>query len=138
MNEQIVMVENVSLTVKGTRLLDDVSLHAASGEVVGIKGRNGSGKSVLFKCIVGLFVPQRGEITVDGVAVVGERRFPPNVGAIIEKPGFVGSLTAYENLKTLAGLPEIVGIFDPPRMRFPCSERFQRSGSPKRCRHTTS
>lgn len=102
--DHVVAVDHVSLTIKGATLLDDVSLHADAGEVVGVVGRNGSGKSVLFKCIVGLFVPQRGEITVDGVAIVGERRFPTSVGAIIEKPGFVGSMTAIQNLKVLASI----------------------------------
>lgn len=97
-------VEGISLSLKGDSILEDVSMHAESGEVVGISGRNGSGKSMLFKCIVGLLVPQRGEITVDGFRVVSERRFPPELGALIEKPGFIGSMSGFDNLELLASI----------------------------------
>ncbi|MBT9283078.1 MAG: ABC transporter ATP-binding protein [Hydrogenibacillus schlegelii] len=102
-------VEGLSLTLKGEPILKNVSLEAYPGEVVGIVGRNGSGKSMLFKCIAGLVTPQSGEVWVGDFDVVKKRRFPPDFGALIEKPGFIGSLSAYENLKILASIQGKIG-----------------------------
>lgn len=101
-------VDNVSLTMNGDRLLDGVSFSAGPGDVLGIIGSNGSGKSMLFKCIAGLVVPQAGEIEVGGFGVVSKRRFPPHFGALIEQPGFIGSLTAYRNLDVLASIQGLI------------------------------
>lgn len=112
MTRAFLNVEYVSLTLGGDRLLDSVSLSADPGEVIGIVGRNGSGKSVLFKCIAGLVIPQHGEIEVDGFGVVSTRRFPPHLGALIEQPGFIGSLSAFKNLDVLASIQGTIGKND--------------------------
>jgi ABC-2 type transport system ATP-binding protein len=109
MKDAFLDVDNVSLALGGQALLSDVSLTASPGDVLGIIGRNGSGKSMLFKCIAGLVVPQAGEIRVDGFGVVSQRRFPPRMGALIEKPGFIGSLTAFANLDILASIQGVIG-----------------------------
>ncbi len=109
MNEAFLTVRSVSLSLKGDQVLKDVSLEAHAGQVIGIVGRNGSGKSMLFKCIAGLVIPQSGEIVVDGFPVVANKRFPPDLGALIEKPGFLGSLSAYENLSVLASIQNRIG-----------------------------
>jgi len=109
MNEAFLSVRSVSLSLKGDQILEDVSLEAHAGQVIGIVGRNGSGKSMLFKCIAGLVIPQSGEIVVDGFPVVANKRFPPDLGALIEKPGFLGSLSAYENLNVLASIQNRIG-----------------------------
>ncbi|MBS3957518.1 MAG: ABC transporter ATP-binding protein [Clostridiales bacterium] len=109
MSEAFLSVRSVSLSLKGDQILKDVSLEAHAGQVIGIVGRNGSGKSMLFKCIAGLVIPQSGEIVVDGFPVVANKRFPPDLGALIEKPGFLGSLSAYENLSVLASIQNRIG-----------------------------
>jgi len=109
MSTPFLSVDRVSLTVNGEPILHDVSFSAERGQVIGIIGRNGSGKSMLFKSIVGLFVPQNGEISVDGFEVVSSRRFPPHLGALIEKPGFIGSMSAYDNLALLASIQRKIG-----------------------------
>jgi ABC-2 type transport system ATP-binding protein len=109
MTEPFLSVDRVSLSIKGEPILDDVSFSADRGEVVGIVGRNGSGKSMLFKSIAGLFIPQHGEISVGGFGVVSSRRFPPGLGALIERPGFVGSMSAYDNLALLASIQRKIG-----------------------------
>ena len=109
MSEAFLSVRSVSLSLKGDQILEDVSLEAHAGQVIGIVGRNGSGKSMLFKCIAGLVIPQSGEIVVDGFPVVANKRFPPDLGALIEKPGFLGSLSAYENLSVLASIQNRIG-----------------------------
>jgi ABC-2 type transport system ATP-binding protein len=99
----------VSLALKGRPILRDVSFTVERCETVGLVGRNGSGKSMLFKCIAGLVVPQSGEIVANGAAVVAQRRFPPDFGALIEKPGFLGSLSGYQNLEILASIQRRIG-----------------------------
>jgi len=108
MTDAFLSVQSVSLSLKRQPILTDVSLEAHEGEVLGIVGRNGSGKSMLFKCIAGLVIPQSGEIFVGGFPVVANRRFPPALGALIEKPGFIGSMTAFENLKILASIQNVI------------------------------
>jgi len=109
MSNAFLSVQSVSLTLKGDTILKDVSIEAEPGQVIGIVGRNGSGKSMLFKCIAGLVLPQQGEIVVDGFPVVASRCFPPDLGALIEKPGFLGSFSAYENLQMLASIRNRIG-----------------------------
>ena len=109
MTEPFLKVDRVSLKLKNAAILKEVSLEAYPGEVIGIIGRNGSGKSMLFKCIAGLVLPQCGEITVGDISVVREKRFPKDFGALIEKPGFIGSMSAYDNLKILASIQAKIG-----------------------------
>lgn len=109
MSDAFLSVQSVSLSLKQQPILQDVSFEAHQGEVIGIVGRNGSGKSMLFKCIAGLVIPQSGEIVVGGFPVVTNRRFPPDIGALIEKPGFIGSMSAFENLKILASIQNKIG-----------------------------
>ena len=109
MTEPFLKVDRVSLKLKNAAILKEVSLEAYPGEVIGIIGRNGSGKSMLFKCIAGLVLPQCGEITVGDISVVREKRFPKDFGALIEKPGFIASMSAYDNLKILASIQAKIG-----------------------------
>jgi len=109
MTKAFLKVDRVSLKLKNAAILKEVSLEAYPGEVIGIIGRNGSGKSMLFKCIAGLVLPQCGEITVGDISVVREKRFPKDFGALIEKPGFIGSMSAYDNLKILASIQAKIG-----------------------------
>jgi len=62
----VLAMNNVSLTLGGTPVLDDISLHVAKGEFVSILGPSGSGKSSLFRLLTGALAPDRGSIRVDG------------------------------------------------------------------------
>ena len=89
----------------GTKIaLNNVNLTLDKGKIHGIIGRNGSGKTVLFRCICGLMPVTEGEITVLGQSVGDGRRVPKNVGAIIENPGFLPNATGFTNLWYLAQL----------------------------------
>ena len=74
------------------------------GKIYGIIGRNGSGKTVLFKCICGLIPVTQGEITVLGQSIGDGLKVPKGVGAIIETPGFLPNVSGYRNLYYLASL----------------------------------
>ena len=81
---------------KETKALDDVTLSFESGKIHGIVGRNGSGKTVLLKCICGFMELTSGQILVQGQKVVPAK--PQNIGIIIESPGFIGSQSGIQEL----------------------------------------
>ena len=89
---------------KNIEVLHDVSLQADRGSICGIIGRNGSGKTVLFKCICGFLQTDRGEIQIEGKAVGRDKSTLSNLGIIIESPGFLRHYSGYKNLEFLMGL----------------------------------
>ena len=97
-------VKNVYKSFKNIEVLHDVSLQADKGSICGIIGRNGSGKTVLFKCICGFLQTDRGEIQIEGKAVGRDKSTLSNLGIIIESPGFLRHYSGYKNLEFLMGL----------------------------------
>ncbi|MGN0639425.1 MAG: ATP-binding cassette domain-containing protein [Oscillospiraceae bacterium] len=97
-------VKNVSLILQKNEILKDISVHFERGKIHGLIGRNGSGKTMLMKCICGFVKPTIGEITVDGKRIGKDCDFPKNAGIIIETPGFIPYYSGYKNLKLLADL----------------------------------
>lgn len=102
--EDIIVVENVSKRFGDNLVLDDVSVNFEKGKIHGIIGRNGSGKTMLMKCICGFVPVTSGTITVEGKRVGKDIDIPHNMGIIIETPGFLNSYSGYNNLKFLAGI----------------------------------
>ena len=105
----IISVKNVSLTLGKTQILKDINVDFDEGKIHGLIGRNGSGKTMLMKCICGFIKPTKGEITVDGKRVGKDIDFPKDMGIIIETPGFIPYYSGYKNLKLLAGLNNKIG-----------------------------
>ena len=97
-------VKNVYKSFKNIEVLHDVSLQADAGSICGIIGRNGSGKTVLFKCICGFLQSDRGEIQIEGKAVGKDKSTLSNLGIIIDSPGFLRHYSGYKNLEFLMGL----------------------------------
>lgn len=102
--ESIISVRNVSKSFRESKALDAVSVEFEAGKIHGIIGRNGSGKTVLFKCICGLMYPDSGEIEVEGKRIGKDVDIPQNVGAIIEAPGFLPTFSGYKNLSFLTNI----------------------------------
>ena len=73
-------------------------------------GNNGSGKTVLMKCICGFLIPTEGEVIVNGKRVGKDVDFPPDLGLIIETPGFLPNMTGVKNLEILASLNKKIGL----------------------------
>ena len=82
------------------QVLKDVSLSMEPGKIYGIVGYNGSGKSVLFKCICGLLIPDQGEIVLDG-STLEKGKMLPDTGILIEGPAYLKDACAYRNLQLL-------------------------------------
>lgn len=97
-------VKNISKVYKKEKVLDDVSFCVNAGEIFGIVGRNGSGKSVLMKIICGLSAPTSGDIVIDEKIIGKDIDFPENLGAIIEQPAFMQFASGFKNLKFLADI----------------------------------
>ncbi len=99
-----IVIKNVSKSFDGIEVLHDVNLDLEEGKIYGFIGRNGSGKSVLFKIICGLYYPTSGSVIVDGVDIHKNDVFPNDMRVLIEKPNFLPNLTGLENLKLLASI----------------------------------
>ena len=100
----IIEVKNVSLRIGKTDILKSLNISFEKGKIHGLIGRNGSGNTMLLKCICGFVKPTDGEITVDGKRIGKDCDFPDSVGIIIETPGFIPYYSGYKNLKLLADL----------------------------------
>lgn len=99
-----IKVEHVNKMFKEIQVLKDVSVEFEEGKIYGLVGRNGSGKTVLLKCICGFLPVTSGTITVDGKVIGKEAEVPDDIGIIIEEPGFLPQYSGKKNLKFLANL----------------------------------
>lgn len=101
---ELVKVENVTKYFKQEKVLDNVNLNLETGHIYGIVGKNGAGKTVLFKIIAGFIKPSSGKVIVDGKIIGVDEDFPDSLGLIIETPGFLSQYNAYQNLLYLANI----------------------------------
>lgn len=108
MNE-IITLKNIELKLKKTCVFQNLNFSCKQREIIGITGANGSGKSVLFKLIAGLYSPSYGEVLINGENIVPERKIPANLGALIEEPGFINYYSGFKNLQYLASIRGVVG-----------------------------
>lgn len=100
----MLLIKNLCKSFGKTQVLDNINLSLDCGKVHGFIGRNGSGKTVLFKCICGLLPYDCGLIELDGVPVCFSKPQFTKIGALIESPGFLEDRSGYENLKLLGKL----------------------------------
>lgn len=107
--ETCIEVQNVVKRFRDQVVLKNVSISFEKGQIHGIVGRSGSGKTVLFKCICGLMHPEEGVILVNGKRVGRDVDMPEDIGAIIEAPGFLPNYSGYKNLRFLANIRRKIG-----------------------------
>lgn len=100
----MITVKDVSLKIKKEMILKDINAEFTDGKIHGIIGRNGSGKTMLMKCICGFIKPTEGEITVSGKRIGTDCDFPESIGVIIETPEFIPYYSGFKNLKLLADI----------------------------------
>lgn len=104
MSSTAISVKQVSKSFGDAKVLTDISVDFERGQIHGLVGRNGSGKTVLLKCICGLLPYDAGSIEVDGKTIGKDIEMPSDCGAMIENPGFLPQYSAYRNLQFLANL----------------------------------
>lgn len=107
--ESIIQVKNASLTIGKYQILSGINLDIERGKITGLVGRNGSGKTMLMKCICGFIKVTSGKILVYNKVVRKDMDFPEDMGIIIETPGFIPYYSGYRNLKILADLKGKIG-----------------------------
>lgn len=104
-----ITVKNITKVIKGTTVLDSVSMEMKSGEIVGLRGENGSGKTMLMRMIAGLIFPTQGSVQIDGRVLGKELAFPEEMGILLENPTFLENYTGYQNLRMLASIQNRIG-----------------------------
>lgn len=102
-------VKSVTKVLRKITVLEDVNLILESGTIYGLRGVNGSGKTMLMRLMAGLIRPTRGEVFLDGKQLGKDLSFPPDMGMLIENPAFLDGYTAAQNLRLLAGIRKKVG-----------------------------
>lgn len=107
MSKAIVSIKHMNKLIKGVPILIDINLMIHEGTICGIVGKNGSGKSMLFKCLTNLVNISSGSIEINGIQIPSQRE-SMNVGVLIEYPGFLSNFSGYNNLKMLASINGIV------------------------------
>ena len=98
----ILKIENVTKIIQGATVLNQVSLCMESGNIYGLFGRNGSGKTMLMRAVCGLIRITEGKITIDGAQQWKDFSYPDGLGMLIETPVFLPDYTGYENLRLLS------------------------------------
>lgn len=101
MKDKNIKVKDVCKYFGKTQVLDHVNMECRQGEITGIIGRNGAGKTVLFKIICGLLSLDSGEILINGIKRERQADVLPSVGIIIEEPAFLKKYSGIKNLEYL-------------------------------------
>ena len=99
-----IQVVEVTKRIRKNLILDNVSLEMKSGNIYGLQGPNGSGKTMLMRLLCGLIKANKGKVLLDGKEIGKDIDFPESVGLLIENPAFWGNYTGLKNLELLAEL----------------------------------
>lgn len=100
----MIEIKHLSKIIDKNIILDDINMKLDYGKVYGLVGRNGCGKTMLMRHILGFVYSTKGSITIDGKVLGKDIDMPENVGAIIENPGFIPEYPGFKNLKILAAI----------------------------------
>ena len=99
-----IVFDGVTKVIGHNTLIDHINCTMQTGSITGLKGINGSGKTMMMRLIAGLIYPTEGRVVVEGKVVGKEIGFPPSLGLMLENPAFLDAYSGYENLKLLAGI----------------------------------
>lgn len=104
-----IIVDNVSKTIGGARVLDRVSLRGESGKVYGLVGTNGAGKTMLIRAIAGLMRIDEGTISTESMVLHKDVEVFPSVGLILENVGLYPEFSGFDNLSLLSRINHRIG-----------------------------
>lgn len=105
-----IKVVNATKYIHGSLILDNVSMELTSGKIYGLKGPNGSGKTMLMRLIGGLIRPTSGMVEINGEKLGAGKDFPASMGLLLENPAFLPNYTGLKNLELLCSINEKVDI----------------------------
>lgn len=104
-----IVIDHVTKVIDGNTILNDISFEMVSGNIYGLKGQNGAGKTMLMRAMCGLIQVTSGNVVIDGEVIGKDISFPRSLGILLESPGFINGYSGYKNLKTLADIRRKVG-----------------------------
>lgn len=105
-------IKNLTKKIGSATVLSDVNLTMNNGKIYGLKGKNGSGKTMLMRVISGLISPTEGEVVIDGKLLGKDMSFPESIGILIENPAFLPTYSGFENLKMIASIKGLISDED--------------------------
>ena len=100
----VVRLEDYFKSFKSAEVLKNINLTLESGKVIGLKGKNGSGKTMNMRAISGLIIPTSVKVYINDKELGRQISFPPSIGILIENPSFISNYTGFKNLKILASI----------------------------------
>lgn len=106
------IAKDVSKAIHGVPILQDINLTLESGTIYGFVGRNGSGKTMLFRALSGLMKLSGGTVSLGERVLHQDVSVLPSLGIVLEHVGMYPNLTGVENLRYLAGLTRRAGEAD--------------------------
>lgn len=97
-------VEVITLNkiIRKASVLSNINLTLEGGNIYGLYGKNGCGKTMLLRALAGLIIPTEGHVVIDGKILRRDIDFPESIGVMIENPWFFPQYTGFENLRLLA------------------------------------
>lgn len=104
-----IRIENLTKKIRGTTVLDNISIELQGGNIYGFSGPNGSGKTMLMRAVSGLIVSNSGTVDIDGKIIGKDISFPDSIGLLIEYPAFINGYTGFRNLKMIADIKKRAG-----------------------------
>lgn len=107
-----IVIDHVNKTIKKAPILRDVSMKLEGGRIYGLKGKNGSGKTMLMRAVCGLIIPNSGTVLINDEVLGKDISFPRSVGVLIENPSFINNYTGMKNLQVLASIQKRIGDED--------------------------
>lgn len=96
--------KNVTKFIGKNKILDNITLTIQSGKVTGLKGINGSGKTMMMRLIAGLIYASSGSVSIDNKILGKDVAFPQNIGIMLENPAFLNRYNGYDNLRIIADI----------------------------------
>ncbi len=108
----LLSANHITKKIRGKTILQDISLQLEGGNVYGFVGRNGSGKTMLFRALSGLMAVSSGSVSIDGQVLRKDVSVLPSLGIVLENVGLYPDQTGMENLQYLARLRGLIGPDD--------------------------
>ena len=99
-----IKIDNVTKTIKNNTVLENINITLKSGVIIGLRGENGSGKTMLMRLISGLIKPTKGKVYINEKELGKDISFPESIGLLIENPAFLDDFSEFKNLQILASV----------------------------------